>query len=230
MNKTLTKDVRMFGTTDECLNLNYSKWAQIPAFVQVKNKLSQNIEILKELNQKKSSSASNPVTTNKDKIKDLLEVKVEVLKGIVLSYAYANNMSELVKKVELLSKGFTKKRETDIEPNVNSFLELVRELLPQLGDYALTEEMVNDVETTCNQFVVLVGAPRTMIVQGSSANQQIEKLVKDTKNLLNQQLDNLMLRFVSTDVDFYNSYLQSRMIVEMATRPRDKPDDNPPVD
>ncbi len=229
MNKSLTKDVRMFGTTEECLNKNQAKWENIPAIVQLKSTLSRNIVTIKEQDQTKSASASNPVTTNKDRLKELLEIKFEVLKGIVLSYAHATNRSELVKKVKLLSKGFSKKRETDIEPNVNAFLELVLELLPELGGYELTEEMADDAKSTLHEFVALVGAPRSMVVQSSSANKQIDKLVKETKDLLNLQLDNLMLRFKTADVDFFNSYSQSRIIVEPATRHRDKPDDNPAV-
>lgn len=229
MNKTQTKEARMFAATEECMNQNQVKWMNILAISLIKDKLTQNIEALKVLDQKKSSSASNPVTTNKDKMKDLLEGKIEVLEGIVLSYAYANGMSELVKKVELLSKGFSKKRETDIEPNVKTFLELVREIQPQMAGYELTEEMIMDVETTRDQFVALVGAPRTTIVQSSSANSQIAKLVKETKNLLTQQLDNLMLRFKTSDPAFYNSYVQSRIVVEPATSHREKPDAKPTI-
>jgi len=229
MNKTLTKEARMFATTEECMNQNQVKWMNILAISLIKDKLTQNIAALKELDKTKSSTASSPVTNNKDKMKDLLEAKIEVLLGIIRSYAYAKEMSELIKKVELLSKGFTKKRETDIEPNVKSFLELVRELQSQLEGYELTEDMIVDVETTRDQFVSLVGAPRTTIVQSSSANSQIAKLVKDTKNLLSQQLDNLMLRFKTSDPVFYNSYIQARMVVEPATSHRNKPDDKPDV-
>ena len=229
MNKTQSKDTRMFAATDECMNLNQVKWMNILAIVLIKDELAQNIGAIKGYDQKKSSSSSNPVTTNKDKLKELLGVKLEVLEGIVLSYAYANKMSELVKKVELLSNGFSKKRETDIEPNVKTFLELVRELQPQLAGYELTEEMIVDVESTRDQFVALVGAPRTTIVQGSSATSQLEILIKETKDLLTQQLDNLMLRFKASDAEFYNSYVQSRMVVEPATSHHDKPAETPPV-
>lgn len=229
MNKTQTKEARMFAATEECMNQNQGKWMNILAISLIKDKLTQNIEVLKGLDQKKSSSASNPVTTNKDKMKELLEVKIEVLEGIVRSYAYANGMIELVKKVELLSKGFSKKRETDIEPNVKTFLELVRELQPQMAGYEMTEEMIVDVETTRDQFVALVGTPRTTIIQSSSANNQLAKLVKETKNLLTQQLDNLILRFKTSDPAFYNSYVQSRIVVEPATSHRNKPDDKPTV-
>jgi hypothetical protein len=112
---------------------------------------------------------------------------------------------------------------------VKTFLELVRELQPQMEGYELTEEMIVDVETTRDQFVALVGAPRTTIVQSSSANSQITKLVKETKNLLTQQLDNLMLRFKTTDPAFYNSYVQSRIVVEPATSHRDKTAETAPI-
>lgn len=229
MNKFETKESRMFNATEECMNQNQVKWMNILAISLIKDKLTQNIVAIKGLDQKKSATPSNPVTTNKVKLKELLEVKIEVLVGIIFSYAYANEKSELVKKVELLSKGFSKKRETDIEPNVKTFLELVRELQPQLVGYELTEEMIVDVETTRDQFVALIGAPRTTIVQSSSATSQIAKLVKETKNLLTLQLDNLMLRFKSSEPAFYNSYVQSRLVVEPATSHREKTPETEPV-
>jgi hypothetical protein len=229
MNKSLTKDTRMFAATDECMNQNQVKWMNILAISLIKDKLAQNIATIKGLDKMKSSVPSNPVTTNKGKLKELLELKIEVLEGIVRSFAYANGMSELIKKVDLLSKGFSKKRETDIEPNVKTFLELVRELQPQMAGYELTEEMIVDVETTRDQFTALIGAPRSTIVQSSSAVSQMEKLVKETKNLLTQQLDNLMLRFKSSDPAFYNSYVQSRLVVEPATSHREKIPETEPV-
>jgi len=222
MNKMQTKDLRMFGATDECMNQNQTKWVTIQAIVRLKNLLSQNISTIKDLDQKKESTVSNPITLNKEKIKDLLEGKIEVLYGIVYSYATANQLKELAQKVKLLSKGFAKKRETDIEPKVNTFLLLVRELLPKLSDYSLTEEMVVDAETTRDQFVALVGVPRNMRIQSSSTKKQMNDLINETMGLLTQQLDKLMLRFKSTDIDFYNSYIQSRTIVEPATRHREK--------
>ena len=125
MNKTQSKDVRMFVATDECLNQNQSKWGAINAITNARNKLNANITAIKNFDQQKASSLSNPVTSNKEKVKEQLENKISVLAGIVASYAAANNLKEISEKVKLLSKGFSKKRETDIEPNVKSFLIVV---------------------------------------------------------------------------------------------------------
>lgn len=229
MNKIQTKDVKMFGTTDECMSDNQAKWESILAIVQLKNKLNHNISLIKGLNNKKSTTLSNPVTANKEKTKELLEEKIEILEGIVSSYAEAKELKEISRKVKLLTNSFAKKRETDIEPKVNVFLTLVRELLPEMTDYALTEEMVVEAETIRDQFVALVGTPRNLTVQSSSANKQIDALITETKNLLTKQLDGMMLRFKAKESEFYNNYLQSRTVVEPATHHKDKQDNTPPV-
>ena len=224
MNKQQTKEVKMFGTTDECMSDNQAKWENILAIAQLKNRLNQNLSLIKGLNTKKSTTMSNPVTANKEKTKELLEEHIEILEGIVSSYAEAKGLKEVAQKVKLLTKSFAKKRETDIEPKVDTFLKLVRELMPDMGDYALTEEMVAEAETIRDQFVAMVGAPRTLTVQSSSANKQVDTLVTETKNLLSKQLDGLMLRFRATESEFYNSYLQARTVVEPATHHKDKPE------
>jgi len=229
MNKLQTKDVKMFGTTDECMTDNQAKWESIPAIVQLKGKLNQNLSLIKGLNTKKSTTLSNPVTANKEKTKELLEEQIEIIEGIVSAYAEAKELKEVAKKAKLLTKSFARKRETDIEPKVNAFLTMVRELMPDMTDYALTEEMVVDAETFRTQFVALVGAPRSLTVQSSSANKQVDALITETKNLLNNQLDGMMRRFKSKESEFYNSYLQSRTVVEPATHHNDKPNDIQPV-
>lgn len=230
MNKTQTKVVRMFATTVECLSANEAKWTNINAIAQLKNNLDQRLQHVKELDQRKTSTMSNPVTANKEKLKELLDDKVEVITGIMASYAEANELKELAQKVKILSKGFTKKRETDIEPRVNNILVMVRELMPKLADYALTEEMVVDAESFRDQFVALVGIPRSLRVQNSSAKKQIDDLISETQGLLTKQLDNLMLRFKISDPDFYNSYIQARIVVETATRHRDKTEQATPAE
>lgn len=229
MNKLQTKDVKMFGTTDECMSDNQAKWESILAIVQLKNRLNQNLSLIKGLNNKKSTTLSNPVTANKEKTKELLEEHIEILEGIVSAYAEAKELKEVAKKVKLLTKSFARKRETDIEPKVNAFLTLVRELMPEMTGYALTEEMVVEAETIRDQFVAMVGAPRGLTVQSSSANKQVDALITETKNLLTNQLDGLMRRFRSKESEFYNSYLQSRTVVEPATHHKDKQDDTPPA-
>ena len=225
MNKSQTKDFRMFMATRDCLAQKRIRWENILAIVQLNNRLIQNIATLKELNKKKSSTASTPATTNKVQLKDLLDLKIDVVKGIVLSYAHANNLKELEQNVKLLAKGFSKKRETDVEPHVRSFLDLVRLLQPKLTAYELTDDLIVDLETALDQFVAQIGTPRSLVVQGSSINKQIAALVKETNSFLVNQLDNLFLRFKEKDVDFYNSYTQARQVVEPASDHRDNPDD-----
>lgn len=225
MNKNQTKEVKMFGTTDQCLSDNQAKWEAIPVMVQLKSKLDQNISLIKELNQKKSSNLSSPVTANKDTTKELLDDSIEILSGIAISYAEDKKLKEVAQKVKLLTKRLTKIREADIEPNVSTFLKLVRELLPELVDYALTEEMVVEAETLRDQFVSMVGTPRNLTVKGSAANKQVDNLISETKNLLTNQLDTLMPRFKKTESEFYNSYFQARAIVEPATQHKAKPEE-----
>lgn len=38
-----------------------------------------------------------------------------------------------------------------------------------------------------------------------------------------------MLRFKGSDPEFYNAYLQARIVVEPATQSRNKPDDEAPA-
>lgn len=229
MNKSQVKDYRMMGTTSECMDVYRDKWAHIPVIVQLFDRLNGNIAQIKELDQKKSSKVSNPVTKNKEKTKELLIDSIDVLAGIVSSYAEANSQKETEQKVKLYTNGLVRKRETEVAAKSGNFLLLVRELMPELVGYGLTDEMVGEAEGLRNQFVAQVGTPRNLIVEGSTAIRQIDVLLAETNRFLTYQLDKLMLRFKSSAPEFYNSYLQARIVVEPATQHRENRDEEPPV-
>jgi hypothetical protein len=229
MNKSQVKDYRMMGTTSECLNVYRGKWAHIPVVVQLFDRLNGNIAQIVDLDRKKTSKVSNPVTKNKEKTKELLTDSIDVLAGIVSSYAEANNLKEVEQKVKLYTKGLVRKRETEVAAKAGNFLSLVRELMPGMAGYELTDGMVAEAEGLRDQFVALVGTPRNLIVEGSTASRQIDVLIAETNRFLTFQLDKLMLRFKNSAPEFFNSYLQARIVVEPATQHRENRDEEPPV-
>ena len=97
--------------------------------------------------------------------------------------------------------------------------------MPALGDYAITPDMVNDAQNALSQFISLVGAPRTMRVKKKKKKKEMDELITGTKRLLNEQLDNLMLRFKLTDSEFFNSYTRARAIVDTGIKHREKPEE-----
>ena len=58
------------------------------------------------------------------------------------------------------------------------------------------------------------GQPRRCRLRESMATQELETLFDQADDLLNNRLDNPMKIFVNRDPNFYNGYLQSRVIVD----------------
>ncbi|MDZ7775277.1 MAG: hypothetical protein U5L09_06515 [Bacteroidales bacterium] len=79
-------------------------------------------------------------------------------------------------------------------------------------DYGMTQEQLTDVQTKMDNLLAINGQPREYRIKSGVATQALETLFDQADDLLNNRLDNLMKIFVNRDPNFYNGYLQARII------------------
>ncbi len=133
--------------------------------------------------------------------------------GILQAYAAFNNDTVLAGKVKFVKSDFTRARETDVEAMISPFIAIVREKINELVDFSITEESIVEMETSLDNFKVLIGQPRTIRNQAFAAMTVLDELFDETNNLLKDKLDKLMIRFEFTNSEFFSEYKRARTIV-----------------
>lgn len=213
MNKIQTNQLRMHKNTQETLDLNSTLWNGIPIFVTTKNEHDELIQRIMHVNEKTNSNSKAVTEDKKKKLEALIE-KVMVLAGTLYAFASYNNKARLMGKVNITKSDLINARETDVEKLVRPIISEARKYLPDLVDFMLTEEMVVETETTLDDFMVMIGQPRTIRNQAFAAMTLLDELFDEINDLVKNKLDKLMIRFEATNTEFYSEYKRARTIVD----------------
>lgn len=131
-------------------------------------------------------------------------------------YAHGNetNNQRLVNDSAYSPNVLYKMPDREFAQTVKGIVNLSTEYLPELADQAVTEDQITEVTTSLDDFYELIGMPRSVVVQTSTAGKELDQLIKETNDLLNHQLDMVMLRFKLSDTSFYDGYERARVIVD----------------
>ncbi|SFD93798.1 hypothetical protein [Thermophagus xiamenensis] len=213
MNTRQNQLYRMFLNTQSVLDKFTDKWNTVPVMVQVKNQLDELIQRIQNLDQE-TVADSQVVTVQKDQILEQLAIKVAILSGIIRAYNALNEDTPLPENLNISKTDIIKAREADVESIVAPLIEKVRSNLENLADYGVTEEMINEVETTLDDFKALIGKPREIRNSVFAAINSLDELFDKTSDLLKKSLDGLMLRYQLSDPVFYDEYSRARVIVD----------------
>lgn len=213
MNKTKTNQYRMFLSTQETLDSNSLLWNTIPVFVSTKNNVDELIQRIAVVNEKTLSN-SKAVTADKAIALSNLTEKAVTISGILQAYAAVTENTRLAGKVALTKSDITKIRETEVEAIVAPVIDEARKELANLTDYGLTEDMIVELETSLDDFKVLIGQPRTVRNQAFAAITLMDELFDAANEVIKNKLDKLMIRFKFTNTEFYSEYERARTIVD----------------
>lgn len=213
MNKTQTKQYRMFLATQETLDANSPLWNTIPILLTSKNNLDELIQRVAEVNEKTVSN-SKAVTADKSATLNNLTGKTMTISGILQAFAAVTGNIILAGKVKLVKSDIERARETDVEALIAPIISEAHKHIADLADYGLTEDMIVELETSLDDFKVLIGQPRTVRNQAFAAMTLLDELFDAANDVVKNKLDKLMIRFKFTNTEFYSEYERARTIVD----------------
>ncbi|GET33223.1 hypothetical protein PbJCM13498_20860 [Prolixibacter bellariivorans] len=213
MNTNQNKHLRMYLNTQAALDNHTNKWNTLPIMVAKKNEYDELIQRIIGQNEK-TNPASKGVTESKEMVRNGLIGKAVSLSGTMQAFAAVNDDPALAEKVTLNKSDLTRCRETDVEAMVVPLITEARNHIEALADYQVTEDMILEIETSLDNFMALIGQPRTIRNKAFVAKTVLSDLFDQADDLLKNQLDKLMIRYSITDNDFYEEYTRARVIVD----------------
>lgn len=212
MNKTQSNQFTMFLALQQFLDEQTGVWSAIARLTAYKNLLDELISRIMEKSQEAESDTK--VSDRKEKLKVLLGIKLSSLAGTVEAYAYDLENEDLAKQVHTTKSDVQRLKDTDVEPRTNTILHIVREHLSDLADFGVTQDTVDEVQTTLDEYQALLGKPRSILNKKYVALDTLEQLFGECNQLLDKKMDNMMLRFREVNPEFYDGYQRARTIVD----------------
>ena len=169
----------------------------------------------------KVGSIPNLTAANKQMARAELIAPCLKVSNLIKVYAFINKNENLLSSLNTKETNFLKLRHQqllDYGKFINTqMLELGDALIP----YGLSEELKTELSQELKDYEACMSEPRQLINERKTNNELIANYITDATVLLNEKIDPMMELF-NEDQEFYLEYKAARMIVDPATRKREK--------
>ena len=216
MNAKQDNKVGMFGSVALACDKAAKIWASLVAFVAAYDKFKNSLERIKEFAQKQAE-ASKGATEFKKYCRQSMCEAAQVIAGAVHSHATENNDVELAAKVDVSLSSLLTGRDRVSAEKCQSIHRLASEKVADLAEQGVTAAKLKSLQTKIDDYTACLQRPRQIISEVKTATAQLEAEIETADQLLADGLDRLVLQFKDSEPEFYNNYLNARVIVDNAS-------------
>jgi hypothetical protein len=217
MDKRFENKMIMLKTVLKLLQQNEKIWNSSPPLVAAIAELKALIEQIEEIQQVTGEDNSG-LSTSKNQKKEALIKRAFELASNLFAMATRTKDTVLQAKVNFPISDLENMRDSELASKCKSLAELARSYQPQISEYGSTVEKLTQFELLGEQFKSSLPARRISVSELKAANIKLKELLKQSTDLLNDQIDRMLVQFETTYPEFYASYLNARKVVAYGTR------------
>ena len=217
MLKRLENKLMMLKAVLNLLKQNNETLSTVPALAELVGKLETLIGEIESIRLLTESDRTG-ITAEKHLQQEALIDKAYELSSALYAMASGSNNKVLQGKVDYTESDLQNIRGNDLVSTCTSIVALVRENLPGLTTYGVSEEDITGLETLNSNFAQNLPANRVSVTERKAANEKLKGVFLRADALLNEQLDRMMVRFKNTSPDLYAAYNHARVIVHYGIR------------
>lgn len=188
-------------------------WLTIPGFVKLQASLATEIAFITKnaplTLRRKTGSAEDKEAARLALCKAAL-----IVAGAVSAYAHEAGNHELLVRVDTTLTLLLGGRGQDSHSKCEDILSAATANLAALGDYAVTQASLDNLQQLLDDYEELLPLPQVAIGSAKGTGQAIDASLDRIDGILNNGLDNLMLKFEDTNPDFFNDYTNARIIID----------------
>jgi len=158
---------------------------------------------------------SGGVSEDKAQVRERMAERASQLSAGLLNVAEKIADPILARDARLSKSEVLSGRELEAVTKVDALLKLALPHGLALAKYAVTEAMINELDTLAERFSKAIGRPRAVILERQRANQNLPELItKASESLV--RIDRTLKILAETQPDFVRGYRNSRRIVHTA--------------
>ncbi len=207
----------MYLAVKKCLTDNNAVWAALAGIASVVTLFFSKITLIQNTENRQQKSSKGATSTKKEKRLALIELLLVVIGGIK-SYAKDVNDEELYSNVNFTESDLEHLGDSLLIDRANLILGIANTNAANILSKGITAVMLGDLLTLITQYGTAVSGPRNVISDKKSATEQLITQFSDTDELLNDNLDNLIVQFKTTNNDFFLNYFNNRIIIDLGTQ------------
>jgi len=156
-------------------------------------------------------------TNQKTKYRDVVDKNLDYLFAAFRGYAKINNDEVLYQDANISLSKISKISDTEIIPFFDKNIDYAQQHLQELDAYGINQDMLDKAKTNLTNYQDLLSMPRDITAIRAAATKKLKTQVNDLVLFFDDVLDNLMVKYRRSHPDFYQQYLNARIIVDNPT-------------
>jgi len=205
--------LKMYKTVKTVIISNGIVWNGIPAFVTIVDRYDGKVILLDQLVFEQETGLIGV-----RKLKDKERIQTAELANSIASalrvYATDNNDTVLLEKMNFMPSEMSFKGSLATLQIIQRVELAALEHASELGDYGISETMINNLVEQHDHLITAFGSTRDAIVQRGKNTKLIKGLIKEIDELLKMGLDQLVEVVKHTAPEFAIAYYQAREVVD----------------
>lgn len=188
-------------------------WQATPGFVKLQGNLATEIAFITK-NTPKTIRRKTGSAADKEAARLAVCKAALIVAGAVAAYAHAVGNHELLVRVDTTLSLLLSGRHQDSRDKCDDILTAATANLAALGDYAVAQADLDNLLQLLEDYEDLVPQPQLAIGAAKGVGQAIDAALDRLDGILNNGLDNLMLKYEDPNPDFYRDYTNARIIID----------------
>jgi len=217
MNKQDENKLVMMKALLSYLKQNQAIWQNSQPFVSAVNELENLIAAI-ELTRQSTDLDQSGLVTEKNTLKAKLISRDFELTSQIYAMAGVKKDRVLQAQVNTTKSELDAQRGGELVSNSRTFVSIGRTYLNELGGYAIDAATLDSHEQLITAYENSLPNTRISVSERKMNNEKLKTLFANAKQLLSEQLKRMMVRYQSTNPDFYAGYLNASKIVDYGIR------------
>ena len=217
MKKVLLNKLMMFKAVLALLKANIALWSTIPDLVSDVGEFEELVGNIDETRQQIGEELSGQ-TDQKEAAREKLTDKTMSLSSVLAAMAERTTTEVLLAKVDFSKSDFERLRENEQVSKANEIALLTEENLEALASSGITDADITELKELSTNFEQYLPLKRVSVSERKAANSLIKVEFRAANRLLKKRIDRMLVRYETTNPDFYASYQNARLIVDYGIR------------
>ena len=200
---------RMFNSVRGTLIENKSIWENYSFMNSQVALLSNNIDLIDKL-KSFNRSGTKGITAKKKGLRLKIEENGFVIKEALRMYYIVNSKTEEAKLLKYPKSVLTRKTDDSLYMTINKISEKADLLKTELGVFGITIEQITGLQLSLQKFYSNLPERSEFINLISEHVKRKTELINETRLLLRNLIDSMMLTYKQSHSDFYRSYKEAR--------------------
>ncbi len=208
----------MFTVVDTVFDANAATVATVAALATAHSNLKAKIAALSSTAEEQQM-VTNGITPDKNFTRDTLRNNTVTIAGLLYAYATSVNDIILQARSKITYSDLKNLKDDELVERAQTIHDDAFANLAQLPPFGITAATLTAFQNLIDIYETKAPAPRAKQSEKVALTEQVKTLIKETDSLLKDTVDKLMLNFKTTDVEFYNTYIAAREVIDPASQP-----------